>query len=134
MRRTIGLVLVISFIAVGVFGLAAMGLVGEHAHNGCIAATASRIPCPASENSDGAIAFHLEAFKNFSRAPSGSMLIVLMLAILLSSWGAALAPPRSKLARVWLPFERVFFLLHSLRDHYRRLHFLALLEHSPALA
>ncbi len=133
MRRRIAVLLLLSFIAVGVFGLIAMGMGSEHEHSGCIAATASQTACPASEDSGSVIAFHLEAFKSFSQTTSGSLLTVLAQAVLLCLWGALSALREREPALAWLASACTFLLFHSLRERYRRLHFLALLEHSPAL-
>ncbi|MDP2598316.1 MAG: hypothetical protein Q8P49_00625 [Candidatus Liptonbacteria bacterium] len=66
MKSVLSLAILLSFIGIAVFGIFAMGHMGEH--GGCIAATASGGLCPGEANPLAEIAFHLEAFKGFSTA------------------------------------------------------------------
>lgn len=59
--------IVASFLGIAVFGVFAMSH-GGHAFGGCVAATASGVPCPTENNALASALFHLSAFKNFSTA------------------------------------------------------------------
>lgn len=75
MRLILTIALILSFIAIAVFGVLAMnhgqGLAG---HGRCIAATAERLDCPGESNPLAFIIFHIDAFKNFSTAVLASSL------------------------------------------------------------
>ncbi|MBI2552753.1 hypothetical protein HYW17_05645 [Candidatus Uhrbacteria bacterium] len=76
-RRNIGIILLVSFIAIAVFGFIAMGGGSGHAHGGCIAATANGLPsCPGSGENTESLLFHIQTFKSFSQALIGATLLL----------------------------------------------------------
>lgn len=115
-----------SFVAVTVFGV--FGMNHTNGHNearGCIAATSQGIDCPKEAGITFA-AFHLDAFKHFSTAIFGLLLISLFAAIGLSLGRTSLAPPCA--ARISRAYRECLRLL-STRSYTR---WLALHENSPA--
>ncbi len=81
MHKGLYWLLLITFISIAVFGFVAMGSTGtEHAHNGCIAATARVSTC---ESVAYDFLFHISVFKSFSQAMIGSSMILIALMLFL---------------------------------------------------
>jgi hypothetical protein len=79
-RVAIGTFVLLSFIAIAVFGVLAMSRGdGAHMHGGCIGATAAGAVCPEGSPLDF-IAFHFRAFLRFSTGvPLGALLVAIVL-------------------------------------------------------
>ena len=78
MKSALTIILILSFVGITVFGFSAMN--HGNGHGGCIAATSRLIDCPA--NASGIldfIAFHLNAFQNFSAAVMNDNILVAFL-------------------------------------------------------
>lgn len=84
MKRKVALFIILSFSGLAVFGFLGMGS-HEMDHgiiNGCLAALQRETGCPAPTNSFEFIVFHLSAFKIFSSANMGTVVILsLILAV-----------------------------------------------------
>jgi hypothetical protein len=96
MRPFITTFLIVSFVAIAVFGFTAM----NHEHQvGCLAEAASgqSMPCPAHD-AVGFLEFHLNAFKAFSLAIFGKIVDILIILAL---------------ALVSIPLRRFLFFLAS---------------------
>lgn len=82
MKPYLAIAVVLSFMGIAVFGIFAMNYSGG-AHSDCIAATVSGGPCPVESNPLASVAFHFDAFKNFSTATVVSFTTSLLLALTL---------------------------------------------------
>ena len=130
--RGIAFIILVSFIAIAVFGFVGMGMDHGEMHRGCIAAQAQgTAACPGDRDPMGALRFHLDAFKGFSTATVVGVLFTIFVA-----FGASVALGARDVQSVGglgvlIFFGVLFFAFHSLRETLRRYTFLALLEHSP---
>ncbi len=74
--RSIAIVLLISFLAIGVFGFVAMG------HTGCIMSIATQNSCMQGRDPIDTFASHFKAYKSFSMAALTEILAVALFAVL----------------------------------------------------
>ncbi|OGY68027.1 MAG: hypothetical protein A3H63_01665 [Candidatus Harrisonbacteria bacterium RIFCSPLOWO2_02_FULL_45_10c] len=101
MKSALTIILIFSFVGIAVFGFSAMN--HGSGHTGCIAATSRLIDCPA--NASGIldfIAFHLNAFQNFSVAVISDNLLTAFLFFAAFLFAIALRPANSKLSPAFL--------------------------------
>ncbi|GEM_PF-4365938 len=133
MHKAIAMTLLFGFLFIAIFGFAAMKHESGGHHHGCIAATARASPCTDSTNPFGFVAFHLDAFKSFTGAPAGNIAVAVLVSVLLLVFAARRYSPAPDLSRwvAFLPLGRLFLERHCLSHTLRKVHFLALLEHSP---
>lgn len=86
MRKAFAIAVLMGFVAIAVFGFAAMGSNGGHGHNDCIASMANGTEC--SETPPGTFdSFHLDAYRNFSLGILATAASVLFAA--LAAWTLA---------------------------------------------
>lgn len=83
--------LVIGFVSLAVFGVLAVNHTQEHGHSGCIATAIQKSECPRQNSSLNYLAFHFDAFKDFSTAAFGKNIFFLLLTLILFAIGAGLA-------------------------------------------
>src|SRR3989338_7576059 len=106
MKFPLAIIIILSFTASAVFGLAAMSHGQNMAHGGCvaeIAALAKGAPCPLAATPFEFANFHLGVWRNFSIAVFGSNILdslLIILALFAALIALRLAPAR---------FERVIF-------------------------
>ncbi|HBT81437.1 hypothetical protein A2757_02525 [Candidatus Giovannonibacteria bacterium RIFCSPHIGHO2_01_FULL_48_47] len=126
MRSIFASWLILSFVAVAVFGFAAMNH-GNGQDHGCLAAAAQRIDCPYGVNTLNFISFHLDALKSFSTGLTLVTLILLAIGLWIAPGGfRALTGPNPN-SRPRHPYE-----LFSPPLKTELLRWLALHENSPA--
>jgi hypothetical protein len=93
MRRLVP-ILLISVVALAVFGAFGMHA-GMQNHDGnCIAAQARGVDCPKQNSLLAYITFHLDAYKDFSLTTLSSIISVLLLALALIIFGFIFKPPK----------------------------------------
>src|SRR3989338_5354538 len=81
MKNTLAIYIILSFVALAVFGFTAMGHEGS-AHAGCVAAASQSADCPGETGALEFAAFHLRAFRSFSSVDvSTNVLTVFFLAV-----------------------------------------------------
>ncbi len=133
MNRLVTSIVLLSFIALSVFGFIGMDYAMDHATGGCVAAMATGTACPGKTDPMGFAGFHLTAFKTFTTASTSLPMITGLL--LLVAFLFLNAPAQKRVAHVatFLPLRLTLLLAHTLRDRIRRYRFLALLEHSPVV-
>src|SRR3989338_7228824 len=71
------IMLIVGFVAVAVFGFAAMDAGGAHRHSGCLIATLNNGLCPTDDSIDS-LAFHMNTARIFSTAILGSNIMYLL--------------------------------------------------------
>src|SRR3989338_1693242 len=81
MKSALTTILLIGFMEIATFGLIAMNHGNAYDHNGCIIAAAQGADCPNGTDPLSFVAFHLDAFKNFSTAVFGNNILSIFLAI-----------------------------------------------------
>ena len=124
--------LLVSFVAIAVFGILAMNLEAAIGHVSCIAQTIQGAMCPESSGPFSFIDFHLSAFKSFSTAVFGGNTPALILATLFLLAAFAFPPP------AFLKTHSSFVTFHSQESSEPILskkpfiHWLALHENSPS--
>jgi hypothetical protein len=101
MKFPLAYILLISFVGVALFGYTGMHTGMQNHEGGCIAALARGTDCPKQGNLVDYLAFHLDAFKNFSTATfndiASSLLILSLFVALVTLWALRrrnLAPPK----------------------------------------
>ena len=131
-----------AFFLLGFMGVAVFSIFGMHAematHDaGCLAATAQGTTCPRENSLSEYLAFHLNAFKNFSLATLGKSLQGFLLALALAAAGIYLAiffgnvpNPRLQLMHSGRSRWKFFDVL----PQYEFVQWLALHENSPTAA
>lgn len=129
MRSIFASWLVLSFIAVAVFGFAAMDH-GRGQNHGCIAAAAQGIDCPYEANPLNFISltFHINALKNFSTALTLFALVLLAIGLWITPGGFRALPEPDPNLRPRYPYE---LFSQPLKTELTR--WLALHENSPAV-
>ncbi len=126
MRSTFVSWLILSFLAVAVFGFLAMNMENERGHANCIAAVAGDTTCPEG-NAFASALFHITAYKNFSAA-----LVVLALMLpfgLIVVFGNKSALPPPNLNPTFQKYSAPFKSSALARQ---LIHWLALHENSPS--
>lgn len=133
-KRTISLVLLVGFVSIAVFGFAGMISDGDHAHKNCLAATARAVDCPVQSDKLLSLWFHLDAFKQFSRATFVGLILPLLLVA-----GFALALARLSIGNIpartsdpLFALERRKNFISPLKNQYSS--WLALHLHSPSFS
>ena len=122
-----------SFIGIAVFGIFSMHMDMQNHDGGCIAATAQGTDCPRQLNPLEYLAFHLDAFRNFSTATFSSVTALLsilslfVIGIAVTASLENLALPKLKYS--WLERSASF----SPPYQHKLLRWLALHENSPAI-
>lgn len=118
--------LIVSFLAIAVFGFLAMDMENGDKHANCLAAAPGSAACP-NGNAFAAAFFHIAAYKNFSAA-------LLVLALTLSFGLAALFISRFELSPPDLsPSSKKYSFAFKIRASKNRLiRWLALHENSPS--
>lgn len=87
------IMLIVGFVAVAVFGFAAMDAGGAHSHSGCLVATLNGGLCPVDDSIDS-LAFHMNAAKSFSTAIlGGNIMYLLFFAAAFLAFLVASTPP-----------------------------------------
>lgn len=122
MRKLLALLTIVGFFGIAVFGVFAMNQ--GHNETGCIAASAHGAACPNEENTFSFIAFHLNAFKNFSTATFVGIFLVLIAALLSTTGRLEIAPRYSVSKR---PLNLGVLLLKQRLTYWLSLH-----ENSPS--
>lgn len=100
MKYLLTIILLLCFVSIAVFSIFSMHAGMQDHGGGCIAAIIQGTGCPNQGSLADYLAFHLNAFKNFSTAPfmnSASSLLILFLLVIGIASGALrgnLAPPK----------------------------------------
>ena len=81
MKLALTTILLVGFVGIVVFGLITMNHRNAYDHNGCILATTQGADCSKVTDSLSFVAFHLDAFKNFSTAVFSNNILSIFLAI-----------------------------------------------------
>ncbi len=87
LKSTAALLVLMSFLVIGVFGFAFMGHTGGHESQKCIVAVAEGATCAKTSIPLDSALFHLNAFKSFSLG--AFQLMVLAVGIVLLSFGSS---------------------------------------------
>ena len=133
--KYLGVLLLIGFVGLAVFGIFSMNYTNGHDHDGCMAATAQGVDCPKEANLIDFVAFHFDAFRGFSLATfSESIMSTLLLAFAsLLLFSLAFFSPH-----LFKP-PQLAFNKYRFRDSFsppqkqELIHWLALHENSPAI-
>lgn len=121
------------FIGIAMFGIFGIHIGMKNHRGGCITATAQGTDCPKQSNLVDYLAFHIDAFKNFSTATfsdTAASLLILSLLVFVIAFGAWLedmAPPQFSYHRLKIPCS-------FKPPQYELLCWLALHENSPSAA
>ncbi len=133
MKKLFVLLIVISFVAIAVFGF--LGMDHNNMTGGCFASAANGSPCPTKASAFAIAFFHLNAFAKFGTALLIDNLIVLFSLLItlfsvLTIWGTGFKLQKQEFIG--------FFSFKSLSVQYNSFarkiaYWLALLKNSPAL-
>lgn len=137
MKSALAILLVFSFIGIGVFGVFAMGHNSNIGHNGCIASTVQGIDCPKENDTVPFVAFHLDVFRSFSALIFEGNLTNILLLLIISALSIVLGII-AKIHLVPPTLAKNYYYSQFLEPHhfsYQRelTRWLALHENSPAI-